>query len=352
MELQFIKRENLKEKPDFSNLAFGKIFTDYMFSMEYDTEKGWHDAKICPYGPIEMSPASCVLHYAQGLFEGMKAYKDEDNIYLFRPTENFKRLNNGCERLCIPKFDEDFVLMALKELLRKDAEWIPSSKGASLYLRPFIVADEHVLGVHPANRYRFMIIMSPVGSYYKGGLAPVDILVEDMYVRAAVGGTGAVKAIGNYAASLKGQQRAMEDGYSQVLWLDAKERRYVEEVGSMNIFFFIDGVLCTPELSGSILPGITRNSVITMAKSMGVPVEEKPIDIEEVIKATKENRLTEAFGSGTAVVIAPVGSLCYKGEKVVIGDGSIGELTQKIYDRLTGIQYGDRSDEFGWRVTV
>ncbi len=353
MQFEFIKREELKPKPDFSSLKFGKTFTDYMFIMEYEEGIGWHSAYIRPYGPIEMSPSSCILHYAQGLFEGMKAYKnDNGDVYLFRPLENFKRLNDGCDRLCIPQIDSDFVLTALKELLRIESDWIPDVDGASLYIRPFILADEEALGVHPSHKYKFMIILSPVGSYYTGGLSPVDILVEENYVRAAVGGTGAVKAIGNYAASLKGQQRAEQQNYSQVLWLDGVHRRFVEEVGAMNIFFVINGELCTPALSGSILPGITRNSVIKLARHLGYKVNESTIDINDVIAAVKDGTLTEAFGSGTAAAISPVGSLCYMGDKATIGDGNIGAITQKLYDTLTGIQYGRLEDPFEWRDVV
>ncbi len=352
MDIKFIEREQLKQKPDFKNLVFGKIFTDYMFIMDYHEDKGWHDARIQPYGPIEMSPSSCVLHYAQGLFEGMKAYKNGDKVLLFRPEKNFERLADGCDRMCIPPIDVDFAVSALKKLVNIERDWIPSDAGAALYIRPFVVADEEALGVHPSVVYRFMIILCPVAAYYSGGFAPIDIMVEEKYTRSCPGGTGAVKAIGNYAASLKGQSRAAKEGYSQVMWLDGVERKYVEEVGSMNIFFVIDGELCTPALSGSILPGITRNSTIELAKSLGIPVSERAITIDELLTAAKEKRLSECFGTGTAVVISPVGGLCYKGEKVTVADGQVGKITLELYKKLTDIQYARSEDPFGWRVEV
>ncbi len=352
MDINFIKRTELKQKPDFNNLVFGKTFTDYMFIMDYTEENGWHDARIQPYAKIEMAPSSCVLHYAQGLFEGMKAYKNDGNVYLFRPAENFKRLNDGCDRLCIPKIDVDLAITALKKLVDIERDWIPSSDGAALYIRPFIIADEEALGVHPAIVYKFMIILSPVASYYSGGFAPIDIMVEEDYIRSAPGGTGAIKAIGNYAASLKGQSRASLKGCSQVMWLDGVERRYVEEVGSMNIFFVKDGELITPELSGSLLPGITRRSVIELARKLGYKVTERAIPITEVIEGAKDGTITECFGSGTAVVISPVGSMNYKDEKIQINGEKIGQLTVELYNKLTDIQYGRSEDEFGWRVSV
>ncbi len=352
MDIKFIKRDQLKEKPDFNNLVFGKTFTDYMFIMDYNDAEGWHDARIQPYGKIEMSPSSCVLHYAQGLFEGMKAYKNNNEVYLFRPSENFKRMNDGCDRLCIPSIDVDFAIGALKKLIDIERDWIPSNEGAALYIRPFIVADEEALGVHPAAVYRFMIILSPVASYYSGGFSPIDIMVEQDYIRSAPGGTGAVKAIGNYAASLKGQSRAGKKGCSQVMWLDGVERKYVEEVGAMNIFFVINGELHTPALSGSLLPGITRRSVIELAKSLGYTVSERNITIEEIIEGAKNSTVTECFGSGTAVVISPVGSINYNGERVEINGAQTGTTTVDLYRRLTDIQYGRAEDPFGWRVLV
>ncbi len=352
MDIKFIERAELKQKPDFNNLVFGKTFTDYMFIMDYTDENGWHDARIQPYAKIEMSPSSCVLHYAQGLFEGMKAYKNGSDVYLFRPAENFKRLNDGCDRLCIPKVDVEFALTALKKLVDIERDWIPSSDGAALYIRPFIIADEEALGVHPAIVYKFMIILSPVASYYSGGFAPIDIMVEENYIRSAPGGTGAIKAIGNYAASLKGQSRASQKKCSQVMWLDGVERKYVEEVGSMNIFFVKNGELITPELSGSLLPGITRRSVIELAKKIGYSVTERPITIDEVIAGAKDGSITECFGSGTAVVISPVGSINYKDEKVKINEETIGRLTLELYEKLTDIQYARSEDTFGWRVSV
>lgn len=340
---------NKKEKTPADQLGFGQVFTDHMFVMDYVEGQGWVNPTITAYAPIELSPAAMVFHYGQAVFEGLKAYLTEDGeVQLFRPDRNFKRLNDSNERLCIPAIDEELALHALKELIRVDREWVPSAPGTSLYIRPFIIATEPYLGVNPAKTYKFMMILSPVGSYYKEGINPVKILVEQQYVRAVAGGTGEVKTAGNYASSLKGSELAAQQGYSQTLWLDGKENKYVEEVGSMNIFFKIAGTVITPALNGSILPGITRDSMIQVLKSKNIPVEERAIAFEEVLTAAKNGTLEEVFGTGTAAVISPVGELKWLDEIIAINDGQIGEVTQMLYDTLTGIQYGTLEDPFGW----
>lgn len=346
--------KKLKQKPQNENeLGFGSIFTDHMFLMNYDTGEGWHDARIVPYGPLSLDPAAMILHYGQEVFEGLKAYRTRDNrILLFRPQENFKRLNNSNERLCIPKMDEEFLLHALTTLLNVEKDWIPHQEGTSLYIRPFIISTDAKLGVHPAEHYLFIIILSPVGAYYKEGLNPVKIYVEQNYVRAVRGGTGYAKTSGNYASSLKAQEEAEEQEYTQVLWLDGVEKKYIEEVGTMNVFFKIDGEVITPELNGSILPGVTRKSAIELVRSWGYPVTERRLSIEEVAKAYDEGKLEEAFGTGTAAVISPIGVLKWGDKIMTIGDGKIGELSQRIYDELTAIQWGHGEDKFGWSYEV
>jgi branched-chain amino acid aminotransferase len=341
--------ENLKKKPIDSELVFGKQFTDHMFVMDYSVEKGWHNAEIKPYSTIEMDPAMMVFHYGQAIFEGMKAYRNADSeIVSFRPKNNFKRLNDSAERLCIAQIDEVFALKALKKLIEIDKEWVPSSEGTSLYIRPFIIATDPFLGVRPSNTYKFMIILSPVGPYYAAGFNPVKIYVEDEYVRSAKGSVGDRKAAGNYAASLYAAKKAKEKGYAQVLWLDANEHKYVEEVGAMNIFFKIDGKLITSPLSGSILPGITRASIIELARHMGYDVEERRITIHEVFEAANKNKLEECFGTGTAAVISPVGELKWLDRVTIINENKTGKTTQALYDKLTGIQLGKVHDEFNW----
>lgn len=354
MKLEWIKTDQLKQKPaDESKLGFGKLFTDYIFTMKYSAEKQWHDAKIEPYAPIPMDPSTMVLHYAQEIFEGLKAYKAEDGrTLLFRPDKNFERMNRSAERLCMPKFDADFVLYALKELLKIEEKWIPKSEGTSLYIRPTMIGTHAALGVHASPTYLFYIILCPVGAYYPEGLKPVKIYVEDFYIRAAVGGLGEVKTGGNYAASLLAGQKAEEKGYTQVLWLDAKTNENIEEVGSMNIFFKINGTLITPPLNGSILPGITRDSVLKIAADMGIKTEQRQLSIKEVAAAAKNGTLEEVFGTGTAAVISPVGELAWKNEKMIINKGEMGDVARKLYDRLVGIQYGKEQGPAGWSVTV
>ena len=346
--------KTLKEKPQNENeLGVGSIFTDHMFIMNYDVGEGWHDARIVPYGPLSLDPAAMILHYGQEVFEGLKAYRTRDNrILLFRPQENFKRLNNSNQRLCIPKMDEEFLLHALTTLLNVEKDWVPHQEGTSLYIRPFIIATDPKLGVHPAEHYLFIIILSPVGAYYQEGLNPVKIYVEQNYVRAVRGGTGYAKTSGNYASSLKAQEEAEEQQYTQVLWLDGVEKKYIEEVGTMNVFFKIDGEVITPELNGSILPGVTRKSAIELVRSWGYPVSERKLSIEEVARAHDEGKLEEAFGTGTAAVISPIGLLKWGDKLMEIGGGKIGELSQRIYDELTAIQWGHGEDKFGWTYEV
>ena len=346
--------KNLKPKPqDETKLGFGNIFTDHMFLMDYDEGQGWHDARIVPYGPLPLDPAAMALHYSQEVFEGMKAYRAEDGrILLFRPQENFARLNRSNERLCIPQIDEEFALKALIELLKIEKDWIPHIKDTSLYIRPFIIATDAHLGVRTANRYLFVIILSPSGPYYKEGLNPVKLYVENNYVRAVRGGTGMAKTGGNYAASLKAQVEANDQNYSQVLWLDGVHRKYIEEVGSMNVFFVIDGEVITPALVGSILPGITRKSCIEMLKDMGYKVTERRLSIQEVADAYKAGKLNEAFGTGTAAVISPIGHIKWGDLVMDINNNEIGEISQKLYDELTGIQWGRIPDRYNWIVEV
>lgn len=349
-KIQFIKAETLKQKPiDESKLGFGKLFTDYMFTMEYDPENGWHNACIKPYQPLSLDPSTSVLHYGQSIFEGMKCYRRADGgLQLFRPRDNFARMNRSADRLSIPQFDEELALEGLKQLLAIEKEWVPHSVGTSLYIRPTIIATDPMLGVHAAHHYLFFIILSPVGAYYAQGLAPVGIYVEDKYVRAVRGGFGFAKTAGNYAASIKAGEVAAQKGYAQVLWLDGVEQKYVEEVGAMNMMFKISGKIITPMLNGSILAGITRDSVLKLANHMGIPTEERRIAIDEIFDAAKNGTLEEAFGTGTAAVVSPVGELCRGDEKVIVLGNQIGEVTQKLYDTLTGIQWGTLDDPFGW----
>lgn len=349
-----IKRASqLKAKPNPDNLGFGKIFTDHMFIMDYKEGKGWHDARIVPYAPIVLDPSAIIFHYGQEVFEGLKAYKTEDGrILLFRPEKNMQRMNQSNERLDIPAIDEEFVIKAIKTLVDVERDWVPDQPGQSLYIRPFIIATEPYLGVRPSSEYQLIIITSPVGSYYGDQMKPVKIYVEDDYVRAVKGGVGFAKTGGNYASSLRAQTKAEELGYDQVLWLDAVEKKNVEEVGSMNICFKVDGEVWTPALNGSILPGVTRDSVIGLLKHWGVPVKEKKIPVADIFKAAEEGKLEEVFGTGTAAVISPVGQLKWEDHVVKVNNGEIGPLSQKLYDTLTGIQNGRLKDELGWTQEV
>jgi branched-chain amino acid aminotransferase len=353
LQIETIINQNRKPIPEADQLGFGQYFTDHMFLMDYTEGQGWHDPRIVPYQPLQLDPSCMVFHYAQTVFEGMKAYltKDEE-VLLFRPDQNFKRLNNSNDRLCIPHIDEEFALEALKQLIKLDRDWIPSAPGTSLYIRPFIISTEPHLGVHPSHNYLFIIILSPVGSYYKEGLNPVKIAVEKNYVRTVAGGTGTAKTGGNYASSLKAQEESGKVGYSQVLWLDGRENKYIEEVGSMNIFFKVNGEVITPALNGSILAGITRDSIIQLLKHWNVPVTERKISMDEVIQAYRDGLLEEAFGTGTAAVISPIGEFFYQDEKMVVNNGEIGKLSKELYDTLTGIQNGIKQDPFGWSVKL
>lgn len=324
-----------------------------MFTMDWTTEKGWHNAKIEPYGPICMDPATLVLHYAQETFEGLKAYKTKDGrILLFRPEMNARRFANSNRRLCMEVVPEDMFVEAIEKLVAYESDWIPTAEGTSLYIRPFMFATEAAVGVHPSSAYKFMVILSPVGAYYPEGVNPVKIYVEDEFVRATKGGTGFTKCGGNYAASIAAQVKAEKLGYTQVLWLDGVERKYVEEVGTMNVMFKIDGKIITAPCDGTVLPGVTRDSIIHLLKEWGYEVEERHLAIDELMQAGKDGRLEEAFGTGTAAVISPVGELNYKGDIVTINDFKTGALTQKLYDTLTGIQWGDLEDTFHWTLEV
>jgi len=354
MNIRYEFAKEKKVKPDYNKLGFGQYFTDHMFLMNYSDEKGWHDARIVPYGPLSLDPACAVFHYAQEMFEGMKAYKTQSGeIQLFRPMKNIERMNRTNERMCIPKVDPEDALEAIKAIVKTDADWIPEEEGKSLYIRPFIIATDEKLGVHPSHTYLFAIILSPVGAYYASGINPVKICIERDYVRAVKGGTGFAKVGGNYACSLIGQQKAEQLGYSQVLWLDGIEHKYVDEVGAMNVFFVIDGKVITPALEeGNILPGVTRDSCIKLLKSFGYTVEERKLALSEIIDAYHAGKLNEAFGTGTAAVVSPMGALDTEDMKMVINHGEIGEVAQKLYDTLTGIQWGRLPDDNGWTVPV
>ncbi len=345
--------KNPKEKPNQEALGFGKIFTDHMFIMDWNEEQGWYDPRIVEFGNLSLSPALISLHYGQSIFEGMKAYINTNgDIALFRPEENFARLNRSAERLALPQLDEKFALTALEELLKIDKDWIPTEEGTSLYVRPFMFGADEFLGVKASSNVKFVIILSPSGAYFKGGLQPNKIFVEDEYVRAVRGGTGFAKAAGNYAGSLLGQKKAEKFGYAQTLWLDGVEQKYIEEVGAMNIFFKVDGKYLTPELNGSILPGITRDSIIKLLKHNGEIVEERKISIEEIYEAADNGTLEEVFGTGTAAVISPVGELFDGKKKVIVNNGETGEYSKKIYEQLTGIQLGKVEDPFNWHHLV
>lgn len=353
MNIEVKLTDTPKPKPtDESKLGFGSIFTDHMFVMEFNGDKGWEHARIEKFHDIAVSPAANVFHYGQEVFEGMKAYYNDGEIFIFRPDMNAKRINNSLQRLCMPKINEEDFVEAVKKFVEVEKEWVPKSDGTTLYLRPFVIGLDSKLGVHPSSNYYFMIIAAPGGAYYARGIAPVSIWVEDEYVRAVRGGVGFTKTGGNYAASLLGQEKAEEHGCEQTLWLDGVERKYIEEVGSMNICFKIDGKIVTPMLNGSILPGVTRDSVITLCKDFGYEVEERRVSLDELMKAADSGKLEECFGTGTACVISPVGYLVNKDKKIVINEGRIGSLSQKLYDTLTGIQYNKLEDNHGWRVKV
>ncbi|MCL2492685.1 MAG: branched-chain amino acid aminotransferase [Clostridiales bacterium] len=352
-ELTIARTQSPKAKPDPATLGFGEVFTDHMFLLDYQTGKGWQDPRIVPYGPIALDPAASVFHYGQEMFEGLKTYAAEGGgLRLFRPDMNAKRTNRTNERICMPQIDEGLYVDAIKALVDVDRDWVPDYPGTSLYIRPFMIATEPFLGVRPADRYLFIIILSPVGPYYKSGLAPTKIFVEDEYVRATKGGTGFAKIGGNYVMGLKSQEKAEEMGFSQVLWLDGVERRYVEEIGTSNAFFVIGGEVFTAPLEGTILPGITRDSALTILRDRGVPVREERFTIDEVFAAAERSALDEVFASGTAAVISPVGELRWKDKDIIINGGGIGPLSQELYDTITGIQSGRLPDPHGWTVAL
>ena len=351
--LEKVKSDKLKEKPSPDNLGFGVHFTDHMFLMKWDKEHGWHDSKICPYQNFKLDPASMVFHYGQAIFEGLKAYRGKDDqLFLFRPKDNFERMNNSALRMCMPRFSAEKMVKILRALLYLEKDWVPKEQGATLYIRPTMIGVEPTLGVKPSKVYYFYIIMSPVGAYYAEGCNPTKIYVSDEYVRAVKGGVGNVKTAGNYAASLYMSEIAKKAGCTQVLWLDACEHKYIEEVGTSNIFFKIDDQLITPPLEGSILGGLTRDSVLKLAASWGVDVIERPISIDEILEANESGRLQEVFGTGTAAVISPVGELFYKNTSHVINKGQTGELSARLFKELQAIQYGHQKDPFNWVVRV
>ncbi|HYS15859.1 MAG TPA: branched-chain amino acid aminotransferase [Candidatus Binatia bacterium] len=342
-----------KPKPKDRELTFGTVFTDHMFVMDFQEEKGWYDPRVEPYGPFSMDPAAAVLHYAQAVFDGLKAFRARDGqVRLFRPQKHVERLIESSRRLCIPPLDPDLALKSLVTLVGMEKEWVPSTVGTSLYVRPTIIASEAFLGVRPAKSYIYYVILSPVGAYYPEGMNPVKILVVDQYVRAVEGGVGGAKTGVNYAASLYAAEEAKQRGFTQVLWLDGRERKYIDEVGTMNIMLKIGDEIVTPPLSGTILAGVTRDSVLTLMRDWGLRVSERPVTIDEVAAAARKGTLAEVWGTGTAAVISPVGELAYKNERIVINGGRIGPLTQKLYDAIVGIQYGTAPDTRGWTVAV
>lgn len=353
MEIRITKTAAPAARPDAGSLGFGQYFTDHMFLMDYDAGQGWHDARIVPFAPLTLTPAAAVFHYGAEVFEGLKAYRTAaGNVQLFRPIDNMRRMNDSAERIGLPQFDEQDGMQALLALVDLDRDWVPAQDGTSLYLRPFLIATDPSLGIHTIEHALFCIIASPSGSYYKEGINPVRIMIETADVRAVRGGTGYAKCGGNYAAANRAGARAEQLGYSQVLWLDGVERKYVEEVGSMNVMFKIAGTVVTPKLTGSVLPGITRRSCIQLLQDWGVPVEERLLSVDELMDALQAGTLEEAFGCGTAAVVSPIGELRYGDVQMQVGGGRIGALTQRLYDELTGIQYGRRPDPHGWVCPV
>lgn len=353
MEIRVERIAVPKQKPDEKNLGFGKYYTDHMFVMDYDAGQGWHDARIVPYGPIPLEPTCVTLHYAQETFEGLKAYRRADGkVQLFRPEMNARRMINSNRRLCMPEFPEEMFVEAVKAIVKMDEDWVPSEPETSLYIRPFMFATEGALGVHAANSYKFVIVLSPSGAYYAEGVNPVKILIEDELVRAVKGGTGFAKCGGNYAASILGQVKAEAKGCAQVLWLDGVERKYVEEVGTMNVMFKIAGEIYTAPIDGSVLPGVTRDSILHILRDWGYTVHEDRLSVDDLMRAGHDGTLEEAFGTGTAAVISPIGEFLYRDDAVTVNDFRTGELTQKLYDYLTGIQWGRVEDAYGWTTMV
>ena len=353
MDIPFTRTRTPLSRPDDTSLSFGKVLTDHMFMMNYVEGKGWHDPRVVPYGPLTLDPATSVLHYGQAVFDGLKAFRGADGtIRLFRAQRHAERLNKSCAALCIPPLDADLVRRSFEAIVAVDHEWVPSSPGTSLYIRPTVIATDVMLGVHPAHSYIYFVICSPVGAYYREGVKPVRILATDTHVRAVQGGLGEAKTAANYAASLSAQQEAERQGYTQVLWLDGVERRWIDEVGTMNIMMQIGDEVITPPLAGTILDGVTRNSILTLLRDWGLPVSERRVSIDEVMQAGRNGTLREMWGTGTAAVVSPVGELGYKGETISIGNGQTGTLTRKLYDAIVGIQYGQAPDTHGWTSVV
>ena len=352
-EIKITRAATLKEKPDSSTLVFGQSMTDHMFLVDYDAGRGWHDPRIVPYGPLQIDPAAKVLHYAEEIFEGLKAYRTADGtIQLFRPDCNIERMNNSAERMCLPQIPAELAMAGITELVKLERDWVPREKDTSLYIRPFMIGLDPALGVHASHHVQYVVIVCPVGAYYPEGLDPVKIYVEDQDVRAVRGGTGMAKTGGNYAASLRAGDRAEKQGYSQVLWLDGVHRKYIEEVGSMNVMFKVSGKILTPDLNGSVLPGVTRRSCIQLLKDWGYELEERRISADELFQAAENGTLEEAWGTGTAAVVSPIGELARGDEKVTVSGNKIGPVTQRLYDELTGIQWGRLPDPHGWTVKV
>ena len=342
-----------RPKPDPAKLGFGTIFTDHMLQVPYDEGQGWHDARIQPYQSLTLDPAAAVLHYAQTVFDGLKAFRWQDgSVHLFRPQKHVERLIRSCERMCIPALDPRAALDWLVRLIDVERDWVPGALGTALYVRPTVIATEAYLGVRPAKSFLYYVILSPVGAYFGTAMSPVRILVADEYVRAVEGGVGAAKTGGNYAASLYASEQAKHAGYDQVLWLDGREHRYLDEVGTMNVMLRIGDEVVTPPLTGSILPGVTRDSVLTLLREWGLRVSERPIAIDEVAAAAEQGTLREAWGTGTAAVISPIAELAYRGTPLVVNGGQVGELTQRLYDAILGIQYGTAPDTHGWLLRV
>lgn len=352
MEIKITKTTSPKEIPT-KDLGFGKIFSDHMFIADYSREEGWHDARIVPFGNLSLHPAATVFHYGAEIFEGLKAYRRADGkVQLFRPIENVRRMNNSAERLRLPQIDETDMLQAITELVKLDSAWVPENEGESLYIRPFLFGSDESLGVHSINHAIFIIITSPSGSYYPEGINPVKIMIEHEDVRAVRGGTGFAKCGGNYAAANRAGENAEKKGYTQVLWLDGVERKYIEEVGAMNVMFKINNEIITPALTGSILPGITRKSCIEVLRDAGFKVTERLLSVDELIQAMKDGTLEEAWGCGTAAVVSPIGQLYYDGVTYTINNNEIGDVTRALYDKLTGIQWGKIEDPYGWTVEI
>ena len=352
-EIKITRAATLKEKPESSTLVFGKNMTDHMFLVDYDEGRGWHDPRIVPYGPLQIDPAAKVLHYAEEIFEGLKAYRTADgSIQLFRVMDNIQRMNDSADRLCMPQIPAELALAGITELVKLEQDWVPHEKDTSLYIRPFMIGLDPALGVHSSHHVQFIVIVCPVGAYYPEGLNPVKIYIEDEDVRAVKGGTGMAKTGGNYAASLRAGNRAEKKGYTQVLWLDGVHRKYIEEVGAMNVMFKVAGKVLTPDLNGSVLPGITRRSCIQLLKDWGYEVEERRISAQELFDAAENGTLEEAWGTGTAAVVSPIGELAEGDKKVTINNNEIGPVTQRLYDELTGIQWGRVADPHNWITKI